>query len=146
MPRPCIFCAIVAGEVAAAVVLERAEAVAFLDHRPLLKGHCLLVPRAHVETFDDLSPDLIAPLFAAAQRLSRAVQAALSADGSFLAVNTRISQSVPHLHVHVVPRWRKDGLFSKSLLWMRRPYRDEAEMAAVQEAIRAALARAAGEA
>jgi histidine triad (HIT) family protein len=138
--KPCVFCAIVAGRTEAFKVLETEEAIAFLDHKPLLRGHCLLVPRAHVETFDDLPAALIGPLFAQAQLLSRAVQAALAGDGSFVAVNTRISQSVPHLHVHVVPRWKKDGLFSKSYLWMRRPYRDEAEMAEVQQAIRAALA------
>ncbi len=112
--------------------------MAFLDHRPLLRGHCLLVPRAHVETFDEVPDALVGPLFTAARRLSRAVQTALGADGSFVAVNTRISQSVPHLHVHVVPRWKRDGLFSRSLVWMRRPCRDEAEMTAVGEAIRAA--------
>jgi histidine triad (HIT) family protein len=138
--KPCVFCAIIEGRAKAFTVLETDGAVAFLDHKPLLKGHCLLAPRAHIETFDDLPGDMIGPLFAQAQRLSRAVQKALAGDGSFLAVNTRISQSVPHLHLHVVPRWKKDGLFSKSYLWMRRPYRDEAEMAEVQQAIRTALA------
>jgi histidine triad (HIT) family protein len=138
--KPCVFCSIIAGHTKAFVVLETPEAVAFLDHKPLLKGHCLLAPRAHIETFDDLPAGLIGPLFAQGQRLSRAVQTALAGDGSFVAVNTRISQSVPHLHVHVVPRWKKDGLFSKSYLWMRRPYRDEAEMGEVQQAIRGALA------
>src|SRR4051812_20155063 len=106
----CVFCAIIAGGTKAFTVLETEDAVAFLDHKPLLHGHCLLAPRAHVETFDDLAPERIGPLFAHAQRLSRAVQAALAGDGSFVAINTRISQSVPHLHVHVVPRWKKDGL------------------------------------
>jgi histidine triad (HIT) family protein len=140
--KPCVFCAIVAGRDQAHLVLDAAEAVAFLDHRPLLRGHVLLVPRAHVQTLDDLPAKAVGPLFVAAQRLSRAVQAALKAEGSFVAVNTRISQSVPHLHVHVVPRWKGDGLFSKNFVWMRRPYRSEAEMAEVSAAIRAALADA----
>jgi histidine triad (HIT) family protein len=140
-PKPCIFCAIVAGREQAHIVLDTEEAIAFLDHRPLLRGHCLLVPRGHVATFDELPAAAVGPLFGQAQRLSRAVQAGLGADGSFVAVNTRISQSVPHLHVHVVPRWNGDGLFSKNYVWMRRPYRDAAEMAQVQQAICAALDR-----
>lgn len=137
--KSCVFCAIVAGEEKAHFVLETDEAVALLDHRPLLRGHVLLVPRAHVQTLDDLPAAAVGPLFVEAQRLSRAVQTALQAQGSFVAVNTRISQSVPHLHVHIVPRWKGDGLFSKNFVWMRRPYRSEAEMEAVSAAIRTAL-------
>lgn len=121
-------------------MLDTPQAVAFLDHRPLLRGHCLLVPRDHVGTLDELPAEAVGPLFVQAQALSRAVQAGLAADGSFVAVNTRISQSVAHLHVHVVPRWKGDGLFSKSYVWMRRPYRDAALMSEVARAIRDALA------
>lgn len=136
----CVFCAIARGEQAADLVLEAPEVVAFLDHRPLLHGHVLIVPRAHVPTFDELPPDLTAPLFAAAQLLSIAVQRGLAADGSFTAVNTRVSQSVPHLHVHVVPRWKGDGLFSPKMVWKRTPYRSAEERRAIAERIRAALA------
>lgn len=115
------------------------EVVAFLDTSPLLPGHVLVAPRAHHDTLDDLAPELLGPLFAAVQRISVAVQAAMPADGSFVAVNTRVSQSVPHLHVHVVPRQQKDGLFSPKLVWLRRPYPSESEADAVAERIRTAL-------
>ena len=141
--RGCVFCRIVRGEAPARVVYEGGGALAFLDHRPLLPGHCLLVPKAHHETLADLPSALVGPLFAAAQELARAVEVGMGADGSFVAVNNRVSQSVPHLHVHVVPRWRKDGLFGRNFVWVRRPYADEAAALTVQEAIRAALAQAA---
>jgi len=134
--RSCTFCRIIGGEAPAFAVFEDALAYAFLDHRPLLKGHVLLTPKAHRETLQDLPEDAVGPLFRIARMLCGAVERAMAADGSFLAINTRISQSVPHLHIHVVPRWRKDGLFSPKLVWKRQPYRDEAEMRAVQEAIR----------
>lgn len=136
----CPFCRIVRGEAPALVVAVNDATLAFLDHRPLLPGHCLLVPKAHHETLPDLPPALVAPLFAAAQRLAGAVEAALGADGSFVAINNRVSQSVPHLHVHVVPRRRKDGLFARNFVWARRPYPDAAAAARVRDAIRAALA------
>jgi len=133
----CAFCSIVRGEAAAAIVHSGEDTVAFLDVRPVFHGHVLLVPREHVETLPDLPACLLEPLFATAQRLCRAVEAALGADGTFVAMNNRISQSVPHLHVHVVPRRRKDGL--RGFFWPRTRYADDAEMAAVAAAIGAAL-------
>jgi histidine triad (HIT) family protein len=132
----CVFCSIVAGDTPAHVVASDDATLAFLDARPVFPGHALLVPRAHYETFADLPPDLIAPLFDAAQRLSRAVEAAMDAHGTFVAMNNRVSQSVPHLHVHVVPRRRKDGL--RGFFWPRQRYTDDADMAAVAARIRAA--------
>lgn len=137
----CAFCQIVAGAAEAQVVFQDEVALAFLDRRPLLPGHCLLVPRAHVATFADLPGALIAPLFGAAQLLARAVEEGLAADGSFVAINTRISQSVPHLHIHVVPRWRKDGLFARGLVWKRQPYASEEAMDQVAGSLRASIAR-----
>jgi histidine triad (HIT) family protein len=136
----CVFDDIVAGRIPAAMVLEEDTVVAFLDHRPLLPGHVLVVPRTHYETLSDLPANQIQPLFLAVQRLTRAVERGLSADGSFVAVNIRISQSVPHLHVHVVPRRKGDGLFGKTFQWMRRPYPSESAMRETQRAIQAALA------
>lgn len=135
----CVFCQIVHGERAATLVYDDEATLVFLDHRPLRPGHCLVVPKRHVETLADLPPDLIAPLFATVQRVARAVETGLAADGSFVAINNRISQSVPHLHVHVVPRRAKDGLFSRGLVWTRHPYPDEATARAIQESLRAAL-------
>ncbi len=137
----CAFCRIVLGDESAHVVLEDDATLAFLDHRPLFPGHCLLIPKAHHATLPDLPADLVAPLFATAQRLARAVEAGLGTDGSFVAINNRVSQSVPHLHVHVVPRRRKDGLFARNFVWTRRPYEDDAAVVAAREALRAALAR-----
>jgi histidine triad (HIT) family protein len=133
----CLFCRIAAGTLPAATVVADEQHAAFLDHRPLFHGHVLVVPRRHVETLGDLAPELVAPLFALVQRLSRAVESALDAEGSFVAINNRVSQSVPHLHVHVVPRRRGDGL--KGFFWPRTKYRDAEEMAAVAEQIRVAL-------
>lgn len=138
MTQPaCVFCAIVRGATPAHVVLDEPHAIAFLDHRPLFPGHCLLVPREHIEVLTEVPPELVGPLFTSAQRLARAVEAALGADGTFVAMNNRVSQSVPHLHVHVVPRRRKDGL--KGFFWPRHAYGSEAEMAAIRAAIAAAL-------
>ena len=134
---PCLFCEIIAGGKPARIVFENADCVAFLDHRPLFPGHCLLVPREHVETLGDLPPALIQPLFAAAQLLSRAVEAAMKAEGSLVAINNKVSQSVPHLHVHIVPRRKKDGL--RGFFWPRNPYKSESEMEDVQRSIRAAV-------
>jgi histidine triad (HIT) family protein len=133
----CLFCRIAAGEVEALRVLEDADCVAFLDHRPLFPGHVLLVPRAHVATLTDLPDALLAPLMRWTRALARAVEQALSAEGVFVAVNHKVSQSVPHLHVHVVPRRRGDGL--KGFFWPRHPYRDAAHAEEVRAAIAARL-------
>lgn len=123
----CLFCAVVAGNSPAAVVLDEPDLVAFLDVRPVFKGHVLLVPRAHVVTLPDLPAALRDPLLEAAQRISRAVTTELGAQGSFVAMNNTVSQSVPHLHLHVVPRTKGDGL--RGFFWPRTKYADEAEMA-----------------
>ncbi len=137
MPAGCTFCAIVAGKVKAPVVFEDGVSVAFLDHRPLFPGHCLLVPREHYETMMDCPPEVVGPLFTNASMLCRAMEEGLGAAGSFVAVNNRVSQSVPHLHIHVVPRRVKDGL--KGFFWPRGKYRDEEEMEAVREALLSAI-------
>jgi histidine triad (HIT) family protein len=133
----CAFCEIAAGRVAAARVLEDEGHVAFLDHRPLFPGHVLLVPRAHVETLVDLPPDAVGPLFADARRIAAALERGLGAEGSFVAINNRVSQSVPHLHVHVVPRRKGDGL--RGFFWPRTKYASAAEAEDVAERIRSAL-------
>jgi len=138
--KGCVFCEIARGAAGAAIVLEDEASVAFLDHRPLLPGHCLLIPRIHVETLPELPDDLLAPYFRNVQILERAVERGLGAEGSFVAVNTKISQSVPHLHVHVVPRWKSDGLFSPKLVWKRAPYKDDESRTLVAEKIRRAVA------
>jgi histidine triad (HIT) family protein len=117
--------------------MDEDEVVAFLDDRPLFPGHCLLVPRAHYETLPDLPASLVEPFFRAAQRLAVAVEQGMEAEGSFVAINNRVSQSVPHLHVHVVPRRRKDGL--RGFFWPRNRYRDERHMEETAAALRAAL-------
>jgi histidine triad (HIT) family protein len=134
----CLFCAIVAGTEPAYVVLETDDTVAFLDARPLFPGHTLLVPKEHYETLIDLPGPLIAPLFTQAQRLAGAMEAAFGAAGSFVAINNRVSQSVPHLHVHVVPRNRKDGL--RGFFWPRTKYSSPEEAEAVAAQLRSALA------
>lgn len=135
----CAFCRIVRGEEQAPVVLEDGLFLAFLDHRPLFPGHCLLVPKAHYERLSDLPAALVGPLFHNAQRLERAIEEGLEAHGTFIAINNRISQSVPHLHIHLVPRHRKDGL--KGFFWPRQRYPDEAAVRQVQDTLREALAR-----
>ncbi len=137
MKNDCIFCKVVNTALPASLVFEDERAVAFLDHRPLFPGHCLVVPRDHFETLGDLPQELIEPFFSTVQLLSRAVEEALAADGTFVAMNNRVSQSVPHLHVHVVPRRRKDGL--KGFFWPRHKYQDQEEILATQQAIRAAI-------
>jgi histidine triad (HIT) family protein len=137
----CAFCRIAAGkEDAASVVLEEPHAVAFLDHRPLFPGHCLLIPREHYETLADLPQGLLEPFFSTLQLLSRAIPDAMEKPGSFVAMNNVVSQSVPHLHVHVVPRVPKDGL--RGFFWPRQKYESEQQMNQTREAIQAALARA----
>jgi histidine triad (HIT) family protein len=135
----CRFCAIVAGGEEGHVVFEDDLSLAFLDHRPLFPGHSLLVPRPHLETIWDLPDDLIGPLFANARLLSAGIRAAMSSQGAFIAVNNVVSQSVPHLHVHVVPRNRKDGL--RGFFWPRTKYDSEEHMRETAEAVRAALRR-----
>ena len=139
MELACLFCRIAAGQMPAAIVLENDHAVAFLDHRPLFPGHCLLVPRVHCETLPGLPAALVGPLFTTAQNLARAVELGLAADGSFVAINNHVSQSVPHLHIHVVPRRRKDGL--KGFFWPRQKYESEEAMRRAQQAIRDALGK-----
>jgi histidine triad (HIT) family protein len=142
--RQCVFCEIVAGRRPAHVVLDDEVALAFLDVRPLFPGHTLLVPRAHVETLPDLPADELGPYFARAQRLARAMEApdGMDAAGSFVALNNRVSQSVPHLHTHVVPRNPKDGL--RGFFWPRGKYADDAEAAAVAGRLREAVDRLSG--
>jgi histidine triad (HIT) family protein len=137
--KECEFCQIVRGERERYVVFEDELSLAFLDDRPLFPGHVLLLPKTHFETLVDLPPERVGPLFLNARLLARAVEEGLEAQGTFVAINNRISQSVPHLHVHVVPRRRRDGL--KGFFWPRNPYRNEAHMQEVQEILRAALAR-----
>jgi histidine triad (HIT) family protein len=132
-----LFCAIVAGTEPAYVVAETDETLAFLDIRPLFPGHTLLVPKQHHETLVDLPAPLIAPYFTEAQRLAGAMESVLGAAGSFLGINNRVSQSVPHLHTHVVPRNRKDGL--RGFFWPRAKYGSPEEAEAVAAQLRAAL-------
>jgi histidine triad (HIT) family protein len=134
----CPFCEIAGGRLEAHVVLDDDAALAFLDSRPLFAGHCLLIPRAHHPTLLDLPPELVGPLFANAQRLAAGVERAMGAQGTFVACNNRVSQSVAHFHLHVVPRRRKDGL--RGFFWPRRAYESEEEMASTAERVRAALA------
>ena len=134
---PCLFCAIVAGDESAHFVLETDQVVGFLDIRPVFKGHVLVLPRSHQETLADLPASLLEPLFAQVQRLSRAALDGLDAHGTFVAMNNTVSQSVPHAHVHVVPRRRKDGL--RGFFWPRTKYADDAEAESYAERIRDAL-------
>ncbi|WP_347351196.1 HIT family protein [Intrasporangium sp.] len=134
----CAFCSIVAGETSAEVVLDEPDYLAFLDKRPVFKGHTLVVPRRHVQTLLDLPADLHAGLVTVSQRVVRAVMGGLGAQGAFTAINTVVSQSVPHLHVHVVPRTKGDGL--RGFFWPRTTYADAAEAASYAARLRAALA------
>ncbi|MBL8613116.1 MAG: HIT family protein [Myxococcales bacterium] len=136
----CVFCSIVGGEISAHVVAETEHTLAFLDVKPLFVGHVLVVPRAHVETLDLLPPERLQVTFAEVQRVMRAVRAATGAQGTFVAANNGVSQSVPHLHVHVVPRTKGDGL--RGFFWPRKKYTDDAHMAEVAQAIRSALGAA----
>ena len=131
-----VVCQIVAGELDAAVVLRDDDVVAFLDHRPVFKGHVLVSPVHHIDDLLDLPAELMVPLLTAAQRVAAAVVQALGAQGTFVAINNVVSQSIPHLHVHVVPRTRGDGL--RGFFWPRTKYAD-GEMAAYAKLIREAL-------
>jgi histidine triad (HIT) family protein len=133
----CAFCSIVAGQTRADIVLDEPDFVGFLDRRPVFKGHTLLVPRAHVPTLLDLPQRLHASLLDATQRLAAAVVEGLGAQGSFVAINTVVSQSVPHLHVHVVPRTKGDGL--RGFFWPRTTYADAQESKEYAARLRAAL-------
>jgi len=133
----CVFCSIASGELEADRVLEDDVLVAFLDRRPLFKGHVLLVPREHVVTLPDLPAALRDPFLAAGQRLAAAMVEALGAQGSFVAMNNTVSQSVPHLHLHVVPRTKGDGL--RGFFWPRTKYADDAEVAQYADRVRTAL-------
>jgi histidine triad (HIT) family protein len=134
----CVFCSIVAGETDAHVVFSDEDSIAFLDARPLFPGHSLLIPREHHQTLWDLPDGLLAPLFANARLLSGAIREATRSQGAFVAINNVVSQSVPHLHVHLVPRNRKDGL--RGFFWPRSKYESDAEAAAVAARIRDQLA------
>ena len=134
---PCLFCQVASRDLDSLIVYEDAHSLAFLDHRPVFPGHCLLIPKTHYETLADLPPALIEPFFSAAQRLARAVESGMHAEGSFVAINNRVSQSVPHLHVHIVPRKKKDGL--RGFFWPRSKYASEESALAARDAIVAAL-------
>lgn len=133
----CVFCDIVSGESAAHVVLDDDTTMAFLDIRPLFPGHCLVVPKEHHETITDLPPDLVDPFFQSVRLLAGVVEAGLDAHGTFIAMNNKVSQSVPHLHAHVVPRRRKDGL--RGFFWPRHKYRSDEEAATIATRLRAGV-------
>lgn len=137
MESACLFCRIAAHDVPAAIVFEDDLTLAFLDHRPLFPGHCLLIPKTHYETLLDLPPDAVAPLFGNARLLAGAVERAMESEGSFVAINNRVSQSVPHLHIHIVPRRKKDGL--RGFFWPRGKYESPAEMERVRERVAQAM-------
>ena len=137
MSKECLFCGIIAGTTPAAIVLETDDVVGFLDVRPVFKGHVLLVPRTHVGTLPELPEHLLVPLFSTAQRVATVLTSGLGAQGTFVAMNNVVSQSVPHLHVHVVPRTKGDGL--RGFFWPRTKYADgEADILAAR--IKEALA------
>ncbi|MGW9192858.1 HIT family protein [Micromonospora chersina] len=133
----CVFCGIVAGEVPAFRVADEADGVAFLDTRPVFKGHVLVVPRTHLVTLADLPADALPGYFRLVQRLAVAVEAGLGSGGTFVAMNNKVSQSVPHLHTHVVPRTKGDGL--RGFFWPRTRYADDAEAADFAGRVAAAL-------
>jgi histidine triad (HIT) family protein len=138
MSESCLFCKIAARQIPAQVVFEDKHSLAFLDIGPLFPGHTLLVPKVHCETLTDLPADHVGPLFTNAQMLTSAVVDAMGAEGSFLGINNRVSQSVPHLHVHIVPRRKKDGL--RGFFWPRKPYTDTAHLEDTAAAIRKKVA------
>jgi histidine triad (HIT) family protein len=133
----CVFCSIIEGTTPASVVLDEPNALAFLDARPVFHGHTLVVPRVHVETLPDLPADQLAAFFGATQRLAAAMVGGFAADGTFVAINNVVSQSVPHLHVHVVPRHKGDGL--RGFFWPRVKYESDAQREDVAARLRAAL-------
>src|SRR5579871_4367178 len=139
MAGACLFCEIVANRISAARIFEDDRTLAFLDHRPLFPGHTLLIPKQHYETLTDLPEELVAPLFANARRIAGAVERAMESEGSFVAINNRVSQSVPHLHVHIVPRRKKDGL--RGFFWPRQAYKSADETELVRKTIADAVER-----
>jgi histidine triad (HIT) family protein len=139
LPSPCVFCEIAHGETEAQIVFEDEISLAFLDFRPLFPGHSLLIPREHVETLPDLPDELVGPYFTNAKLLSRAIPDAMGAEGSFVAINNVVSQSVPHLHVHVVPRVKKDGL--RGFFWPRTKYEGDDHAAETAAKVREAVER-----
>ncbi len=135
----CVFCKVIRKEVQGYIVFEDEETLAFLDNRPLFPGHCLLVPKDHYETIVDLPTNLITPLFYNVQLLANAVEMGLEAEGSFVALNNRVSQSVPHLHIHIVPRRKKDGL--RGFFWPRHNYKDQEAILKVQKILQSTIAQ-----
>ena len=129
---PCLFCEIAAHKIDAKIVFEDAISIAFLDHRPLFAGHCLLIPKTHYARLTDLPADLVGPLFLNAQHLTSAVETAMNAEGSFVAMNNIVSQSVPHFHIHIVPRTKGDGL--RGFFWPRQKLGD-AELVAIHYSV-----------
>ncbi|HVB59455.1 MAG TPA: HIT family protein [Candidatus Acidoferrales bacterium] len=129
--RTCAFCQIVSGDAEARVVFEDTISIALLDNRPLFPGHCLLIPKRHYQTLADLPEEIIGPIFLNARNLAITVERTMKADGTFVAINNTVSQSVPHFHIHIVPRRHGDGL--RGFFWPRRPYESENEILAVQE-------------
>jgi histidine triad (HIT) family protein len=134
----CLFCRIVSGEINAYRVYEDGNMLVFLDSGPIFEGHCLICPKDHVDNIHDLPAGLMQPLLETAQLIGAAVEKGLGAEGSFMALNNTVSQSVPHFHLHVIPRRKGDGM--KGFFWPRRPYRDEAHMIATQEVLKKAVA------
>jgi histidine triad (HIT) family protein len=137
MSDVCIFCKIIAREIPGAIVFEDDISIAFLDITPLFPGHVLLAPKGHAQTLTDLPAESVGPLFLNAQKLTRAVETAMSVTGSFIGINNRVSQSVPHLHIHIVPRKPKDGL--RGFFWPKNPYSSPEHLKETAEKIRAAL-------
>lgn len=135
----CTFCDVVSGKISSVIVFEDEDCLGFLDHRPLFPGHCLLVLKKHVETLIDLPDELLTSLFSTAKLLTAAVQNACHAEGSFVAINNKVSQSVPHLHIHIVPRRKGDGL--KGFFWPRFPYKSEDDKQVIAQGIRDEVAR-----
>jgi histidine triad (HIT) family protein len=138
MSESCIFCKIIARELPAEIVFEDETTLGILDIGPLFPGHVLLFPKAHFQTLTDFPAESVGGFFLNAQRLTRAIESAMEADGSFIGINNRVSQSVPHLHVHVVPRKTKDGL--RGFFWPRKPYTTPEHLKETAEKIRTALA------
>jgi len=137
MSDVCVFCKIIAREIPAAIVFEDDVSIGFLDITPLFPGHVLLAPKAHAQTLTDLPADSVGPLFLNARKLTRAVEIAMAAPGSFIGINNRVSQSVPHLHIHIVPRRPKDGL--RGFFWPKNPYSGPEQIKETADKIRAAL-------
>lgn len=134
----CVFCKIIAGEVSANHIYQDEETVVFLDSGPLFPGHCLVCPRTHIANMLELPVDMMPKLFRTAQLVAKAVERGLGAEGSFVAVNNKVSQSVPHLHVHVIPRSKGDGM--KGFFWPRKPYNGDDHIAETQRALKQAIA------